>query len=73
MKTIIRKLNPVLVQLGLKSGQADLRVVGSSIALRSVRKRRRGGWAAASERLAQEGDAPLWPGFSNAEDEALSW
>jgi hypothetical protein len=28
---------------------------------------------AARERLAQEGDAPLWPGYANAEDEALSW
>jgi len=83
MKTTVRKIGnsrgvliprPVLAEVGLESGEAELSVVGNTIVLRPIRKRARAGWAEASQTSAETGQDRLeWPEFANAGDAELKW
>lgn len=82
MEVAIRKMGnsqgvlipkPILAQLGLE-GAADLQVRDGVIEIRPLRRNPREGWADDAQRLAaQEDDAPVWPEFGNAGDDALVW
>jgi len=64
---------PILEQLGLR-GAADLQVVNGVIEIRPLKCNPRERWAADSARVAQhEGDALVWPEFSNENDASLQW
>lgn len=64
---------PILAQVGLE-GTADLQVRDGVIEIRAVRRNPREGWADDARRLAgAEGDAPVWPELTNADDALLSW
>ena len=83
MKTVIRKLGnsrgilipkPILAQVGLGEGEAELTVEGDAIVLRRPRQQARLGWAEASQKLAaQQDDALVWPEFGNQLDADLKW
>jgi len=83
MKTTIRKIGnsrgvliprPVLTEVGLETGEAELSVVGNTIVLRPIRKHARAGWAEASQAIAEAGQDRLdWPEFANAGDADLKW
>ena len=83
VKTTIRKLGnsqgvlipkPILVQVGLEEGEAEMTVEGDAIVLRRVKQQSRAGWAEACQALGSSADdAPVWPEFGNADDEALVW
>ena len=83
VKTTIRKLGnsqgvlipkPVLAQVGLEQGEAEMTVEGDAIVLRRARQEPRAGWAQACKTLASTGDdALVWPEVGNASDEDLVW
>jgi len=83
MKTTIRKIGntrgvliprPVLAEVGLETGEAELSVVGNTIVLRPIRKRPRSGWAKASQAISEAEQNRLeWPEFPNAGDADLRW
>lgn len=83
VKTTIRRFGnsqgvlipkPVLAQLGLQEGAAELTVEGDAIVLRRMKPDVRTGWAQASAALGATGDdALVWPGFGNAEDDEWAW
>jgi antitoxin MazE len=83
MRTVVRKLGnsrgilipkPMLAQVGLETGEAEIRVEGNTITLRPVAKQVRVGWAEASQKLAAEKQGALeWPEFANANDAELKW
>jgi antitoxin MazE len=83
MRTIVRKLGnshgvlipkAMLEQVGLQSGEAELRVVGNTITLQAVAKHVRVGWAQASQKLAAAGQGELaWPEFPNVGDPEIKW
>jgi antitoxin MazE len=83
MKAVIRKVGnsrgvlipkPLLVQAGIDTGEAELRLEGNVIVLRAVRQRARVGWAEASKKLVVAGkDVLVWPAFANEADGALKW
>jgi antitoxin MazE len=64
---------PILEQTGLLDA-ADLQVVNGVIEIRPLKRGQREGWAADSERVAeQENEAMAWPEFANADDASLQW
>lgn len=64
---------PILEQIGLVD-LADLQVNNGVIEIRPIKRNPREGWAADSQRLAQEQDDGLvWPEFANGGDEDLQW
>ena len=82
MKSAIRKMGnshgviipkPVLEEIGAKANDpVDVRVKKGKIIISPARSNPRAGWADASERLRQAGDAGLvWPEFANRGDEDL--
>lgn len=83
MKTTIRKLGnsqgvlipkPILAQVGLQEGEAEMTVEGDAIVLRRAKQEARAGWAQACEALASSGaDALVWPEFGNEDDKDLVW
>jgi antitoxin MazE len=83
MKTTVRKIGnsrgvliprPILAEVGLEAGEAELSVIGDTIVLRPIRKHARAGWAEASRALAAGGESGLeWPEFVNAGDADLKW
>ncbi len=83
VKTTIRKLGnsrgvlipkPILAQVGLEEGEAEMTVEGDAIVLRRARQATRADWAQACKTLgASGGDALVWPEFGNADDEDLAW
>ncbi len=84
MRSPVRKLGnssgviipkSLLAELGLAAGDAvDLTLEEGRIVIAPVRRRLRAGWAEASRAIAEAGDdAPAWPEFANADDEALTW
>ena len=83
MKTTIRKLGnscgvlitkPILAQVGLEEGEAEMTVEGDAIVLRRARQATRAGWAQACKTLgASGGDALVWPEFGNTDDEDFVW
>lgn len=82
MEVTIRKMGnsqgvlipkPILAQLGLE-GRADLQVHDGVIQIRPLRRTVREGWAEDARQVAAAGDdAPVWPEFSNADDDELVW
>lgn len=83
VKTTIRKLGnsqgvlipkPILAQVGLQEGAAEMTVEGDAIVLRRVKQDVRAGWAQACKALGSSGgDALVWPEFGNADDEEFVW
>jgi len=83
VKTSIRKLGnsqgvlipkPILAQVGLQEGEAEMTVEGDAIVLRRVKPEARAGWAEACKALGSSGaDALVWPEFGNAGDEDIAW
>ena len=83
VKTTIRKLGnsrgvlipkPILAQVGLEQGEAEMTVEGDAIVLRRAKQDARAGWAQACKTLgASGGDALVWPEFGNVADEDLVW
>lgn len=83
VKTTIRKLGnsqgvlipkPILAQVGLGEGAAEMTVEGDAIVLRRVRQEARAGWAEDCSALRSSGDdALVWPEFGNADDEDFAW
>ena len=65
---------PLLVQLGLVGGVAELTVEGGALVLRKPTEPVRTGWAAAAHKIAQQGDDVLVLGtFGNEADADLAW
>jgi len=83
VKTTIRKLGnsqgvlipkPVLAQVGLELGDAELTIEGDAIVLRRRKQPPRAGWAEACKALGSSGADPLvWPEFGNEDDKDLVW
>ena len=83
VKTTIRRFGnsqgvlipkPVLAQVRLEEGPAEMTVEGDAIVLRRVQQDVRTGWAHAAAALgASGGDALVWPEFGNAQDDELVW
>ena len=84
MRASVRKLGnsagviipkSLLAELGLTAGAAvDLAMEEGRLVLSPLRKAPRAGWAEAAKALAESGDdAPVWPEFGNADDDALVW
>ena len=83
VKTTIRRFGnsqgvlipkPVLAQVGLEEGAAEMTVEGDAIVLRRARQDVRTGWAQAAAALrASGGDALVWPEFGNAQDDDTAW
>ena len=82
MRSAIRKMGnshgviipkPVLEEIGAKANDpVDVRVKKGKIIISPVKSDARAGWAEASERLREAGDAGLvWPEFANRGDENL--
>ena len=83
VKTTIRRFGnsqgvlipkPVLAQVRLEEGPAEMTVEGDAIVLRRAKEDVRTGWAQAAAALgATGGDALVWPEFGNAQDDELVW
>lgn len=84
MRVLLRKLGnssgviipkALLDEAGLSVGNViDMRCEEGELVLTPVRRGARAGWSEASQSLAEAGDdAPVWPEFGNADDEALDW
>jgi antitoxin MazE len=64
---------PLLAQLGLQ-GQAEMTIESGALVLRRPAKPTRAGWAAAAQKIAEQGDDALVMGdFGNAVDAELTW
>ena len=65
---------PLLAQVGLDAGEAEMTVEGSALVLRKPTKLARAGWAEAASKIAGHGDDALVMGeFSNESDSELAW
>ena len=65
---------PLLAQLGLDGGAAEMTIEGGALVLRKPAKPARAGWAAAAQKIAQRGDdALVMGGFGNEADAELAW
>jgi antitoxin MazE len=65
---------PLLAQIGLTGGEAEMTVEQDAIVLRRPKKRVRRGWAEEAKALAAAGeDALVLPEFVNQEDRDLEW
>lgn len=65
---------PLLAQLGLEGGVAEMTIEGGALVLRKPAEFVRTGWAAAAQKIAQQGDDALVMGtFGNAADADLAW
>ncbi len=65
---------PLLAQLGLDAGGAEMTVEGGALVLRKPAKPVRAGWAEAAKKIAERGDDALVMGeFGNATDAELAW
>lgn len=83
VKTTIRKLGnsqgvlipkPILAQVGLQEGEAEMTVEGDAIVLRRTRQGTRAGWEQACKLLgSSRGDALVWPELGNADDKDFAW
>jgi antitoxin MazE len=84
MRTTLRKLGNsagliipklMLAELGLSTGDAvDCVLEEGRLVLTPLKPAPRTGWATASRTIAEAGDdAPVWPEFANADDDALRW
>ena len=65
---------PLLAQLGLEGGVAEMTIEGGALVLRKPAEPARTGWAAAARKIAQQGDDALVMGtFGNEADADLVW
>ena len=65
---------PLLAQLGLEGGVAEMSIEGGALVLRKPAEPARTGWAAAAQKIAQQGDDALVMGtFGNEADADLVW
>jgi len=66
--------NPLLAQVGLDAGEAEMTIEGGARVLRKPAKPVRAGWAEAARRIAESGDDALVMGeFGNEADAELAW
>lgn len=65
---------PLLAQVGLDTGEAEMTVEGGALVLRKPATAVRVGWAEAARKIAQRGDDALVMGeFGNQGDAELAW
>ena len=65
---------PLLAQLGLEGGVAEMTIEGGALVLRKPAEPARTGWAAAAQKIAQQGDDALVMGtFGSEADADLVW
>lgn len=65
---------PLLAQVGLDCGAAEMTVESGALVLRKPAKPVRAGWAAAAQKIAERGDDVLVMGeFGNEADVELAW
>lgn len=65
---------PLLAQLGLDGGAAEMTIENGALVLRKSAKPSRAGWAEAAEKISQHGDDVLVMGeFGNVGDADLAW
>jgi antitoxin MazE len=65
---------PLLAQVGLDGGEAEMTVEGGALVLRKPAKPVRAGWADAARKIAESGDDALVMGeFGNEADAELAW
>ena len=65
---------PLLAQVGLDGGEAEMTIEGDALVLRKPTKPARAGWAEAAQKVAQRGDDALVMGeFGNEADAELVW
>ena len=65
---------PLLAQVGLDGGEAEMTIEGGALVLRKPTKPARAGWAEAAQKIAQRGDdALVMGGFGNEADAELVW
>jgi antitoxin MazE len=65
---------PLLAQVGLDGGEAEMTVEGGALVLRKPAKPARAGWAEAAQKIARQGDDALVMGeFGNEADVELAW
>ena len=65
---------PLLAQVGLDSGEAEMTIEGGALVLRKPAQQARAGWAEAARRIAELGDDKLVMGeFGNEADAELAW
>ncbi len=65
---------PLLAQLGLEGGVAEMTIEGGALVLRKPAEPARTGWAAAAQKIAQQSDDALVMGtFGNEADADLAW
>jgi len=84
MKSAIRKMGnshgviipkPLLEEIGAKANDpVDVRVKKGKLVISPAKRDPRSGWAEASKRLRDAGEAGLvWPEFANQGDKDLKW
>lgn len=65
---------PLLAQIGLDGGEAEMTIEGGALVLRKPATAARVGWADAARKIAGRGDDALVMGeFGNQEDAELAW
>lgn len=65
---------PLLAQVGLDTGEAEMTIEGGALVLRKPATAVRVGWAEAARKIAQRGDDALVMGeFGNQGDAELAW
>ena len=84
MKSAIRKMGnshgviipkPLLEEIGAKANdQVEIKVKKGKLVITPLQQDPRAGWAEASKRLRDAGEAGLvWPEFANEADKDLKW
>lgn len=65
---------PLLAQVGLDTGEAEMTIEGDALVLRRPARPVRAGWADAARKIAETGDDALVMGeFGNEADSELAW
>lgn len=65
---------PLLAQVGLDAGEAEMTVEGGALVLRKPTNPVRAGWAEAASKIAgQDDDALVMGEFGNEADSELTW
>ena len=65
---------PLLAQVGLDNGEAEMTIEDGALVLRKPAKPARAGWAEAAKKIAERGDDALVMGeFGNESDAELVW
>ena len=65
---------PLLAQVGLDAGEAEMTIEGGALVLRKLVKPVRAGWAEAARKIAKQGNDALVMGeFGNETDAELAW